>query len=154
MANQENIDRHKFNVMDKERQRQIASMGGKKTAENRRQMVRMSECLSFLMSRPLSKEDNKNINQLLGTEGESYTNAMAMVVGVAGQARKGNIKAAYLVAQLMGDLTEKVETTVNSITPGSVASARLDEMTDEQIQERMARLDKLDELKRNDKGRG
>lgn len=147
MANKENIEKHKFNVMDKEQKRKIQSMGGKAKAEKHRQMIKMSECLSFLMSRPLKKEDNEAVNKLLGTDGESYTNAMAIVAGVAGQARKGNVKAAYLVAQLMGDLTEKIETTT-SITASALASAKVDELSDEDVEKQLRMLRDRDDRNR------
>ncbi len=109
MANRKNIEPYSFDKLTADKQREIAKKGGIRSVQVRKFRAKLSECAELLMSSPLSEEENEQVNKLLGTEGEVYSNAMAAIIGLQTAARTGDTKAVKLLAELTNDYQQKVK---------------------------------------------
>lgn len=93
MANNEsNLIGHGFDELTAEKQRNIASMGGKASVEARRQKKKLKECLEILLEKEVSKD--KDGRPISGTEG--------MAIRAIQAALQGDWKAWELVRDTSG----------------------------------------------------
>ena len=100
MANNENLK--PFSERTEKEQREICSMGGKKSGEVRRAKKTMKEMLDYLLSKEIENE-----------EGEKSSTQEAVTVALLKQALNGNVKAFEVIRDTIGEKpTEKQETIV------------------------------------------
>lgn len=88
------------------------SMGGKKSAENKRKRKALKEQMELLLTLPLTDERAKKQFESMGIDAENMDNQMAMVVKTYAQALKGNINAVNVIREIIGERV--VEVNVNN----------------------------------------
>lgn len=109
--NEDNIKEHSFDKLTAERQREIASMGGKASAEARKERKAMKEQIELLLSLPLQDEKAKAQFQRMGIDIENINNQMAMIVKVFQTALgggKNQISAATFLRDTVGEKPKEV----------------------------------------------
>jgi hypothetical protein len=94
-----------------EEQREIASMGGKASAEARRKRKSMKEQAELLLSLAVKKPKLKSVMSELGLDEEEQTNQMAMIISVMNKAiTKGDVQAFNTLQATIGEKpVEKIE---------------------------------------------
>lgn len=95
------------NKRTKSRQREIAQMGGKASAEARRQKKTMREWLEIAMQAAMKNDDGKPIMSPDDPNRELTRKECAMLK-LAAKAAKGDLKAIELSAKLSGEAETKV----------------------------------------------
>lgn len=88
------------------------SMGGKKSAENKRKRKALKEQMELLLTLPLTDERAKKQFESMGIDADNMDNQMAMVVKTYAQALKGNINAVNVIREIIGERV--VEVNVNN----------------------------------------
>ena len=110
MANEQNLIGHGFNEISASRQREIASMGGKKAQEKKRQQKTFREMFNSFASGKVTMPEIKRKLQSLGIQEEEMTNKTAMMISMYDEAIKGNTKAFEIVRDTMGEKLDVEET--------------------------------------------
>lgn len=82
-----------FQNMDKERQKEIASMGGLKCAENKRKKKQLAEFVSMVAHSPVSDAKKRQRLKDMGIDTAEATNNALVVAGLFGSCEKGNVDA-------------------------------------------------------------
>lgn len=106
MANDENIINHKFNDMTAERQREIASMGGKASQEARRRRKTMREELEIMLEKIIKDKAGNDT-----TIQNAITGALLM------KANKGDVRAYEVIRDTIGEKPVEKQEIVAKITP-------------------------------------
>lgn len=96
MANEHNLENHKFNKRTASEQREIASKGGKASGKARRQKADLRKAMSTILSLEVDGT-NRAILKSLGVE---PTNEMMLAFVTLQQAFKGNQRAVENVIKL------------------------------------------------------
>lgn len=107
----EDIVEHQFDNLTAERQQEIASMGGKASAEARKQRKTMKEQAELLLSLAVKNPKLKKTMSDLGIDEDEQNNQMAMIIAVMNKAiSKGDIQAFNSLQATIGEKpVEKVE---------------------------------------------
>ena len=103
MANEENLI--PFNERTESEQRQIAQKGGIASGAARRRKRSMRQAADYYLSLP--ETDRRRVNAMLRDqiEPEDVDNQMAVIVGIAEQAKRGNPQAATVLLKMLGEET-------------------------------------------------
>lgn len=101
MANAQNLK--PLNTRTKSEQREVASKGGKRSGEVRRQKRTFKELFDLLLDLPVKDESTKAFIQSLGIDPEVVNNDMAIVLSMYQEALKGNTKAFELIRDTRGE---------------------------------------------------
>lgn len=101
MANEENLI--PFDERTESEQREIAQKGGIASGRARRRKRSMKEAADYYLSLP--ETDRRRVNALLRdkVEPEDIDNQMAVVVGIAEQAKRGDARAANVLLKMLGE---------------------------------------------------
>ena len=101
MANEQNLI--PLNERSKEEAKKIQQMGGQARVAARRRKRSMREAAEYYLS--LSVTDTKVINKLQkdGVDPDDIDNQMAIVVGLARTAMKGDARSAKLLIEMLGE---------------------------------------------------
>ena len=131
MANEQNLIGHGFDEMSASRQREIASMGGKKAQEKKRQQKTFKEMFNSFANGKLQMPEMKAKLQALGVQEEEMTNKTAMMISMYAEAIKGNTRAFEIVRDTMGEKldaeeTEDVEHSIIVLPAKDIASSFCD----------------------------
>lgn len=107
MANEGNLI--PLNRRTKSEQREIQAAGGRAAGALRRRKRSMREAADLYLSLPVS--DRKQWNKLArkGVDPEDVDNQMAIIVGLAEAAAKGDARAAKVLIDLLGDDNQGAE---------------------------------------------
>ena len=107
MANEENLiplDRR-----SKSEQREIQAAGGRAAGALRRRRKSMKEAADLYLSLPVSDQRKWNRLARKGVDPEDVDNQMAIIVGLAEAAAKGDARAAKVLIDLLGDDNQAAE---------------------------------------------
>ena len=112
------------NTRTKEKQREIAQMGGRASGESKRQKKTMREWLEIAMQAAMKNDDGKPIMSPDDPTRELTRKECAMLK-LAAKAAKGDLKAIELSAKLSGEAETKV--VVETATPAEKLAALINE---------------------------
>jgi len=119
MANEQNLKGYGFHERTASEQREIASQGGTKSGEVRRQRKLAKDLMIALLNTNVSKgesEDIESINSIYDLDGK---NATALAKGLAELAKgvaEGDRKDIELALKIAGEWVEKSESTIMDST--------------------------------------
>lgn len=117
MANgQENLI--PFNERSEEEHRKIASKGGIKSGETRRQKRAIKDIANTILGLPNTNPNNIKQIEELGIDKEDIDNQTVMVVALMSKAFKGDTKAFNSLMSITGDAIQTVN--VNTVTDEKV----------------------------------
>lgn len=110
-----------FSQRTESEQRQIAQQGGIASGAARRRRRSMKEAADYYLSLP--ETDRRTVNKLLRDQidPEDMDNQMAVVVGIADAAKRGDARAAGLLLKMLGEETVQED-------PGADALAKAKEL--------------------------
>lgn len=96
-----------FNERTESEQREIAQKGGIASGAARRRKRSMRQAADYYLSLP--ETDRRRVNAMLRDqiEPEDVDNQMAVIVGIAEQAKRGNPQAATVLLKMLGEETVK-----------------------------------------------
>ena len=98
------------NTKTKERRQEIARMGGIASGESRRKRKTLREITELILSCRVTDQDKlARVYSLTGKPNEKVTNDMLLVTSLIESGLDGNIQAIKLIAELTGELVNKVE---------------------------------------------
>ena len=94
-----------FNERTESEQREIAQNGGIASGAARRRKRSMRQAADYYLSLP--ETDRRRVNAMLRDqiEPEDVDNQMAVIVGIAEQAKRGNPQAATVLLKMLGEET-------------------------------------------------
>lgn len=94
-----------FNERTESEQREIAQKGGIASGAARRRKRSMRQAADYYLSLP--ETDRRTVNKMLRDqiEPEDVDNQMAVIVGIAEQAKRGNPQAATVLLKMLGEET-------------------------------------------------
>lgn len=94
-----------FNERTESEQREIAQKGGIASGAARRRKRSMREAADYYLSLP--ETDRRRVNAMLRDqiEPEDVDNQMAVIVGIAEQAKRGDARAANVLLKMLGEET-------------------------------------------------
>lgn len=103
MSNEKNLI--PFNERTESEQREIAQKGGIASGAARRRKRSMRQAADYYLSLP--ETDSRRVNAMLRDQidPEDVDNQMAVIVGIAEQAKKGNPQAATVLLKMLGEET-------------------------------------------------
>lgn len=103
MSNEKNLI--PFNERTESEQREIAQKGGIASGAARRRKRSMRQAADYYLSLP--ETDRRRVNAMLWDqiEPEDVDNQMAVIVGIAEQAKRGNPQAATVLLKMLGEET-------------------------------------------------
>lgn len=103
MSNEKNLI--PFNERTESEQREIAQKGGIASGAARRRKRSMRQAADYYLSLP--ETDGRRVNAMLRDqiEPEDVDNQMAVIVGIAEQAKRGNPQAATVLLKMLGEET-------------------------------------------------
>ena len=103
MSNEKNLI--PFNERTESEQREIAQKGGIASGAARRRKRSMRQAADYYLSLP--ETDRRRVNAMLRDqiEPEDGDNQMAVIVGIAEQAKRGNPQAATVLLKMLGEET-------------------------------------------------
>ena len=103
MSNEKNLI--PFNERTESEQREIAQKGGIASGAARRRKRSMREAADYYLSLP--ETDRRRVNAMLRDqiEPEDVDNQMAVIVGIAEQAKRGDARAANVLLKMLGEET-------------------------------------------------
>lgn len=105
----------------KDEVRKIASRGGKKSGETRREKKRMKEYINLLLELDVKSDKMRATLSNLGIDEKDMTNEMAMMASVMNKAMKGDMQAVNFLRDTSGQMpantinVSKVPTIVDDI---------------------------------------
>lgn len=148
MAGYENIKDKGFDHRSTGELREIQSRGGKKSGEARRRKANFRKTLNMLLTAEINSGEYAPILEALGVES---TLEAAMLMSMIKEALKGNVKAAYFVAQYAGQSDKPDEDIRNREADTELKAARKQAVTGEnETEEALEKLDSiLKEMKEN-----
>lgn len=117
MANEQNITEYNFRNMTAEQQREIASMGGKASAEAKKQRKTLAQIGDMIGSLEIKSPKNREIMKKAGIKDEDLINDVGMMFRLNLKAQSGDIRAAELLAKLRGQYKEQVSAEVSEVKP-------------------------------------
>ena len=112
-----NIVEHNFKNLTAEEQRKIASQGGKRSGEVRRQKKTLREIGDMLGGLDIKSEKNKQILRDAGVCDDDMIEDVAMMFQLKTKASKGDTKAIELLAKIRGQLAVEVKAEVQEFKP-------------------------------------
>lgn len=94
-----------FNERTESEQREISQKGGIASGAARRRKRSMRQAADYYLSLP--ETDRRRVNAMLRDqiEPEDVDNQMAVIVGIAEQAKRGNPQAATVLLKMLGEET-------------------------------------------------
>ena len=103
MSNEKNLI--PFNKRTEREQREISQKGGIASGAARRRKRSMRQAADYYLSLP--ETDRRRVNAMLRDqiEPEDVDNQMAVIVGIAEQAKRGNPQAATVLLKMLGEET-------------------------------------------------
>lgn len=105
-----------FKQMSAERQREIASMGGKQCQKNKKRRKALKEQLELILSLPLKDPKAREQIKKLGINLDDIDNQIAMNLRLYQEALSGNVKAYEVIRDTIGEIpTNKIEITETPI---------------------------------------
>lgn len=105
MAGEENLI--PFNELTEEKQRELASKGGKASVEARRKKKSMREQAELLLSLSVQNPKLKQTMKQLGIKEEDQTNQMAMIISMLNVTLKGSKGSVQAFNSLQATIGEK-----------------------------------------------
>lgn len=100
--NQQNIEKHKFNLIAPSRQREIASMGGKASQEAKKRRKNLRELFAMIGNMEVTDKILLERMEKMGIKKEEATWNLAVVVSTYMNAvKKGDTKTVALILKLM-----------------------------------------------------
>ena len=93
-----------FNELTEEKQREIASKGGKASVKARKEKKRMKEYINILLGLDVKSPKARETLRQLGIEDEDMTNEMAMMAAIMNKAMKGDIQAVNFLRDTSGQM--------------------------------------------------
>ena len=127
MANEQNL---KPRQLTTEEAAKIGSMGGKKSAEVRRQRKAMKEQMELLLSMPFKNKELKEKFKKVGINTSGMDNQMAMLVAMFQSALNGNTQGFNAIREVVGERVQEI---------------KINASIDEKVKELNDLLEKLDE---------
>lgn len=112
----ENIKGHSFADMDDEKQKIIATAGGRASGEARRKKKRMKEQLETLLSLPVQSEKAIYGMECLGIDEEDMNNQMALLVAMFKKGVNGNVHAFNAIRDTLGEYPNEAEADEENIS--------------------------------------
>lgn len=107
MAGYDNIKDMGFHKMSTERQREIASMGGKASQEKRKRQKTLREMFAMVGNMPVTEKTLQNKIKAMGFEVDEITWNLAMTVSAYMTAiKKGDTKSVALILKMLDDVNE------------------------------------------------
>lgn len=106
---EEELEQNNFRNMSAERQREIASMGGKASQKALKRRKQIKENIELLLSLPVKNEDIKATLKKMGIEDEEMTNQMAMTLAMWKKALKGDVSAFNSLRDTVGEKPVEVQ---------------------------------------------
>ena len=105
MSNEKNLI--PFDERTESEQREIAQKGGIASGAARRRKRSMRQAADYYLSLP--ETDRRRVNAMLrdGIDPEDIDNQMAVVMGIAAQAKRGSPQAATVLLKMLGEETVK-----------------------------------------------
>ena len=100
---EEELEKNNFRNMSAERQREIASMGGKASQKALKRRKQIKENIELLLSLPIKNDRLKAQLKALGIEDEELTNQMAMTIAMWQKAIKGDVSAFNTLRDTVGE---------------------------------------------------
>ena len=97
-----------FTELTAEKQREIASQGGKASVEARRKKKAMREQMEMLLSLPLKDTKVKAKFKQLGIDTDDMDNQMALVFATYQKALKGDTSAINIVREMVGERVQEI----------------------------------------------
>lgn len=104
MANEQNLI--PLNERDKEDAKRIRQMGQAAQVASRRRKRTLKECADLYLSLPPADKRRWNKISRQGVAPDDIDNQMAMIIGLAERAIKGDPKAAKVIIDLIGEKPE------------------------------------------------
>ena len=141
MAGYENIKDKGFDKRTTEELRVITSAGGKASGEARRRKANFRKTLNQLLTTEIDSPEWTPVLEAMGLESTLET---AMLAAQIKEAVNGNTKAAYFVAQYVGQSPEPEENIKNREADTELKKARKQAVTGENETEEA--LEKLDNI--------
>lgn len=92
-----------FNELTEEKQREIASKGGKASVEARRRKKSLKEAMDLLLSLPLKDKKLRKQIEALGIDPDDVDNQMVIAIAQWKEAAKGNPKAYTNIEATIGE---------------------------------------------------
>lgn len=113
MSNEKNLI--PFNERTESEQREIAQKGGIASGAARRRKRSMRQAADYYLSLP--ETDRRRVNAMLRDqiEPEDVDNQMAVIVGIAEQAKRGNPQAATVLLKMLGEETVQEDPAANAL---------------------------------------
>ena len=91
-----------FNERTEDEQRKIQSAGGRASGAARRRKRALKEAADLYLSLPVADRRKWNALARRGVDPEDIDNQMAMIVGLADAAAKGDARAGRLIVDILG----------------------------------------------------
>lgn len=113
MSNEKNLI--PFNARTESEQREIAQAGGIASGAARRRRRSMKEAADYYLSLP--ETDRRTVNKMLRDQiaAEDIDNQMAVVVGIAEQAKRGDARAANVLLKMLGEETPQEDAAADAL---------------------------------------
>ena len=113
MSNEKNLI--PFNARTESEQREIAQAGGIASGAARRRRRSMKEAADYYLSLP--ETDRRTVNKMLRDQidPEDIDNQMAVVVGIAEQAKRGDARAANVLLKMLGEETPQEDAAADAL---------------------------------------
>ena len=104
-----------FNARTESEQREIAQAGGIASGAARRRRRSMKEAADYYLSLP--ETDRRTVNKMLRDQidPEDIDNQMAVVVGIAEQAKRGDARAANVLLKMLGEETPQEDAAADAL---------------------------------------
>lgn len=125
-----------LNKRTKDEQKQIASLGGKKSGETRRRKKTMKQQLEMLLSLPACDNDKAELDAL-GIDAEEADNSMVILKGLFLKAASGDVSAVKEIRNILGKDTASAELEIKK------KELRLKERAREPSTEAINKLDEI-----------
>lgn len=101
MPNEQNLI--PFDKRTESEQREIASKGGKKSGEVRRQQKTMREYAKLLLGLDITDKRKRNKLSNMGVPDENLDNKMLIIVALMNEAQSGNVQACKELRSLLNE---------------------------------------------------
>lgn len=104
-----------FNERTESEQREIAQKGGIASGAARRRKRSMRQAADYYLSLP--ETDRRRVNAMLRDQikPEDVDNQMAVIVGIAEQAKRGNPQAATVLLKMLGEETVQEDSAADAL---------------------------------------
>lgn len=107
MPNEQNLI--PFDKRTESEQREIASKGGKKSGEVRRQQKTMREYAKLLLGLDIADKRKRNKLSNMGVPDEDLDNKMLIIVALMNEAQSGNVQACKELRSLLNEDEDNVD---------------------------------------------